>query len=133
MHPPPPNYHPKPTFLILFNTKECPQSISMAKVHFGAIFKMAASENRMYLILICNFTERQSWCLNNLFKVQKYNGNIIWPIVAFGFNGYFSFFFKMAATENTIKYRTLLVIDLYKHTWCQNIHFEGAEIQWRCS
>ena len=27
---------------------------------------------------------------------------------------------------------TLLVIDLYKQTWCQNIHFEGPEIQWRC-
>ena len=28
-------------------------------------------------------------------------------------------------------YITLLVIDLYKQTWCQNIHFEGPEIQWR--
>ena len=27
---------------------------------------------------------------------------------------------------------TLLVLDLYKQTWCQNIHFEGPEIQWRC-
>ena len=38
----------------------------------------------------------------------------------------------MAATENTKKYITLRVIDLYKQTWCQNIHFEGPEIQWRC-
>ena len=38
----------------------------------------------------------------------------------------------MAATENTKKYITLLVIDLYKQTWCQNIYFEGPEIQWRC-
>ena len=38
----------------------------------------------------------------------------------------------MAATENTKNYITLLVIDLYKQTWCQNIHFEGPEIQWRC-
>ena len=30
----------------------------------------------------------------------------------------------MGATENTKKYITLLVIDLYKQTWCQNIHFE---------
>ena len=41
-------------------------------------------------------------------------------------------FFKMAAAENTKKYITLLVIDLYKQTWCQNIHFQGKEIQWRC-
>ena len=27
---------------------------------------------------------------------------------------------------------TLLVLDLYKQTWRQNIHFEGPEIQWRC-
>ena len=27
---------------------------------------------------------------------------------------------------------TLLLLDLYKQTWCQNIHFEGPEIQWRC-
>ena len=39
-------------FLILFKIKEGPQSISIAKVDFGAIFKMAASENRIYLILI---------------------------------------------------------------------------------
>ena len=41
-------------FLILFNIKESPQSITIAKVDFGAIFKMAASENRIYLILIFN-------------------------------------------------------------------------------
>ena len=41
-------------FLILFNIKEGPQSISIAKVDFGAIFKMAASKNRIYLILIFN-------------------------------------------------------------------------------
>ena len=90
------------------------------KVDFGAIFKITASENRIYLILI--ITERQ----NNIFKVHKYNGNIIWPIVAF------CRFFKMAVTENTIKYITLIVIYLYKQTWCQNIYFEGPEIQWRC-
>ena len=38
--------------LILFKIKEGPQSISIAKVDFGAIFKMAASENIIYLILI---------------------------------------------------------------------------------
>ena len=42
-------------FLILFKIKEGPQSISIAKVDFGAIFKMAASENRIYLILILIF------------------------------------------------------------------------------
>ena len=31
-------------FLILINIKEGPQSISIAKVDFGAIFKMAASK-----------------------------------------------------------------------------------------
>ena len=30
------------------------------------------------------------------------------------------------------KFITLLVLDLYKQTSCQNIHFEGPEIQWRC-
>ena len=30
------------------------------------------------------------------------------------------------------KFITFLVLDLYKQTWCQNIHFEGPEIQWRC-
>ena len=40
-------------FLILFKIKEGPQSISIAKADFGAIFKMAASENRIYLTLIC--------------------------------------------------------------------------------
>ena len=55
---PPPHDPPKPTFykafLILFKIKEGPQSISIAKVDFGAIFKMATSENRIYLILIFN-------------------------------------------------------------------------------
>ena len=54
--PPPPHDPPKPTFynafLILLNIKEGPRSISIAKVDFGAIFKMAASENIIYLILI---------------------------------------------------------------------------------
>ena len=56
--PPPPYDPPKPTmykaYLILFNIKEGPQSIFIAKVEFGAIFKMAASENIIYLILIFN-------------------------------------------------------------------------------
>ena len=55
---PPPHDPPKPTFLykvflILFNIKEGPQSISIAKVDFEAIFKMAASENGIYFI--CSF------------------------------------------------------------------------------
>ena len=41
-------------FLIHFNIKEGPQSISIAKVDFGAIFKMAASKNRIDLFLIFN-------------------------------------------------------------------------------
>ena len=65
-------------FLILFNIKEGPQSISIAKVDFGAIFKMAASKNRIYLFLIFNH-HREA----NISKIQKYNGNIIYPRVAF--------------------------------------------------
>ena len=51
---PPPHDPQKPTFLILFNIKG-PQSISIAKVDFGAILKMAASDNRIDLILFCNY------------------------------------------------------------------------------
>ena len=55
---PPPHDPPKTIFLLsIFDTfqhKEGPQSISITKVDFGAIFKMAASKNRMYLILISN-------------------------------------------------------------------------------
>ena len=51
--PPPPqmilqNLHFDKAFLILFKIKEGPQSISIAKVDFGAIFKMADSENGIY-------------------------------------------------------------------------------------
>ena len=53
-----PHDPPKPTFykafLILFKIKEGPQSISIAKVDFGAIFKMAANKNKIDLILIFN-------------------------------------------------------------------------------
>ena len=60
---PPPHDPPKPTFykalLILFNIDEGPQSISIAKVDIGAIFKMATSENRIYLILIFNYHRGQ--------------------------------------------------------------------------
>ena len=52
--PPPPMILQKllfyKAFLILFNIKEGPQSISIAKVDFGAIFKMATSKNRIILI-----------------------------------------------------------------------------------
>ena len=51
--PPPPmilhNLFFYKAFLKLFKIKEGPQSISIAKVDFGAIFKMAASENIIYL------------------------------------------------------------------------------------
>ena len=42
-------------FLILFNIKEGPKSISIAKVDFGAIFKMTASKNIIYLIISPKF------------------------------------------------------------------------------
>ena len=116
-------------FLILFNINQCPQSISIAKVDFGAIFKMCASENSIYLILISNH-HRESH--TNIFKVETYNGNIIWPIVAFA-RFINKLFFKMAATENTIKiYNFACDWPIQANLVCQNIHFEGPEIQWRC-
>ena len=80
--PPKPNFYK--SFLILFSIKECRQSNSIAKVDFGAIFKMATSENKMYLILICNYYREVKLVSKAIFvKVHKYNGSIIWPIVAF--------------------------------------------------
>ena len=43
-------------FMILFNIKKCLRWNSIAKVDFGAIFKMAVIENQQYHILGHNYT-----------------------------------------------------------------------------
>ena len=88
-------------FLILFKIKEGPQSISIAKVDFGAIFKMAASENRIYFNLYSS--HRPSSCLNQHSQGTKIqwehylaNSSFCQVLMAI-----LVVFFKMAATENT--------------------------------
>ena len=115
-------------FLILFNIKEGPQSISIAKVDFGA-----ASKNRIYLILILIITERPSWCLNQHFQGPEIqwehylaNSNFCQVLMAI------LVVFSKWPLPKIQKFITFLVLDLYKQIWCQNMHFEGPEIQWRC-
>ena len=103
----------------------------LQKWFYGSFSKWPPTKMDFILFNFLIITESQIWCLNQYFQGPEIQWEHYLANSSFlpGLNGYFSCFQNGCHRKSNII--TLLVIDLYKQTWCQNIHFEGPEIQWR--
>ena len=101
---------------MLFNIKECLQSNSTAKVDFGTIFNIAASENRIDLTLIFNH-HREA----NLYSSPRGKCLIITE-------RQICIHQREANLYSSPRGKFVFITE--RQSWCLNQYFQGPDIQW---